>query len=201
MPEHYYSPSPSSAHDTRVFAITYAGRTLRFETDAGVFSKDGLDHGTELLLSALPETFSGRALDLGCGWGAVGVCMGVKWPGATLVLTDINARAVELTQRNLTANQIDGQAVQGDGFENVAGAFDLIAINPPIRAGKSVVYRLFTESAARLSADGALYIVMRKRQGADSALVFLRTLFGDVTVVARGGGFRVFCARQTHEGL
>ena len=95
MSEHYYTENPTSGHDERRIALRALGRELIFTTDAGVFSRDGLDRGTEVLLDALPE-LSGRVLDLGCGWGAVGVALGKKYPGLEIVMTDINRRAVEL---------------------------------------------------------------------------------------------------------
>ncbi|MDR0929791.1 MAG: methyltransferase, partial [Oscillospiraceae bacterium] len=162
MPDHYFTESPASAHAPQAFSFAFRGHSLRFETDAGVFSRDAVDKGTQLLLEALPEDFTGRALDLGCGWGAVGICMAAAWPGAQVLLTDVNARAAELARQNLRANGLTAEVMQGDGLSAVPGHFDLIALNPPIRAGKAVVYRLFEESAARLTPDGALLVVIRK---------------------------------------
>mgnify|MGYP003623613232 CR=1 FL=1 len=194
MPEHYYSETPSSAHAVQAFDIVHAGKTLHFETDAGVFSKGHLDKGTALLLEAVPEVFSGRALDLGCGWGPVGVCMASQWPEAEIVMTDVNGRAAELSRKNIAANKLAATVYQGDGLSHIPGSFDLIATNPPIRAGKSVMYRLFAESMERLLPGGALYVVIRKQQGADSAQKYLQTLSDDVSIVARGSGFRVLRA-------
>lgn len=191
MGEHYFSHSPASAHEAHAFTHAIAGRTLSFETDAGVFSKGHVDKGTALLLSALPGGFSGRALDLGCGWGAVGACMAAMWPGAEVLLTDVNERAAGLARANLARNGLTGVVLCGDGLAHVPGRLDLIATNPPIRAGKAVVYRLFEESVARLAEGGTLYVVIRKQQGADSAQAFLHGRLGEVEVVARGGGFRV----------
>lgn len=195
MDEHYFSREPTSAHAPRAFTASYAGRTLRFETDAGVFSKTHMDKGTAMLLDALPEHFAKRVLDLGCGWGAVGVCLAARWPQAEIVMTDVNERATALAKKNLAANGLHGAVFTGDGLGHLEGVFDLIATNPPIRAGKAVIYRLFEESAARLTAGGTLYIVIRKQQGAESARAFLEGLGCHVETVSRGGGgFRVFKA-------
>ncbi len=194
MGEQYFSREPTSAHEIRSLKIEVAGRILCFQTDAGVFSRERLDPGTSLLLKAQPLSFAGRALDLGCGWGPVGVMMAVRWPGAEIVMADLNARAVELATRNLAANGLSAAVFQGDGFSNVPGSFDLIAMNPPIRAGKAVIYRLFDESAGRLKPGGALYAVMRKQQGAESAQRHLMERMGRVEIVERGSGYRVFRA-------
>ena len=195
MTEHYYSENPVAAHDER--EVIYQALGLRFAcvTDAGVFSRDGLDMGTRILLEALPE-LHGRILDLGCGWGPVGTALGKKYPDAQLVLTDVNSRAVELAARNLGANGVtNATVVQGDGFVAVEGKFDAIVLNPPIRAGKAVIYAMFAEAAAHLNAGGALYIVIRKQQGAESAQKYLETLYGDVQRIAREKGYWVLrCA-------
>ena len=195
MTEHYYTAEPVSGHDERRFTEVILGNALSFVTDAGVFSRDGLDRGTEVLLNALPP-LSGRALDLGCGWGPVGVALGKKYPGLEIVMTDINRRAVELARRNLAANGVRAQVLQGDGFEAVEGDFDAIVTNPPIRAGKAAIYGLFGEARRFLKPGGALYIVIRKQQGAPSALKFLRGTYAGAEVIGRGSGFHVIRAHD-----
>ena len=193
MSDHYYTENPASAHDERRIVLSILGQELTFTTDAGVFSRDGLDRGTELLLEALPE-LTGRVLDLGCGWGAVGVALGKKYPTLGIVMTDINSRAVELARRNLAANGVKAEVVQGDGFQSVAGDFDAIVTNPPIRAGKAVIYGLFAQARDRLRPGGALYLVIRKQQGAPSALKYLREIYAGAEVIDRGSGFHVIRA-------
>ena len=194
MPDHYYTEIPTSAHDERRVELRALGNALTFITDAGVFSRDGLDRGTEVLLDALPE-LSGRVLDLGCGWGAVGVALGKRWPELDIVMTDINSRAVELARRNLAENSVKATVVQGDGFAAVEGKFDAIVTNPPIRAGKAVIYGLFAQARDHLKPDGALYAVIRKQQGAPSALKYLKEVYGQAETVDRGSGFHVLRAR------
>ena len=151
MTEHYYTNNPDLAHDEHPVTFIALGNEITCTTDAGVFSRDGLDMGTRILLEALPA-LRGRVLDLGCGWGPVGVAVGKKYPDAEIVMSDVNRRAVDLARRNLAANGIkNAAAVCGDGLEAVTGAFDAILLNPPIRAGKAVIYRLFADSAKQLS--------------------------------------------------
>ena len=190
MADHYYTENPNSAHDEREITISALGETLRFTTDAGVFSRDALDRGTEVLLKALPP-LSGRVLDLGCGWGAVGVTLGKCYPFLDLTLTDINQRAVELARRNLAANHVRAEVVQGDGYAAVRGPFDAIITNPPIRAGKATIYALFDNARALLNPGGALYIVIRKQQGAPSALAHLRQTWPTAEILDRASGFWV----------
>ena len=193
MSDHYYTENPGSEHDFRTVRCSALGVEAEFLTDAGVFSRDGLDTGTRALLEALPEP-AGRVLDLGCGWGAVGVLMGKRWPKAEIVMTDINRRAAELARHNLAQNGVTAQVFDGDGFENVPGDFDLIATNPPIRAGKAAIYALFADAKARLRPGGEPYIVIRKQQGAPSALKYLREIFSEAEVVSRTAGFWVIRA-------
>ena len=193
MNEFYYSAEPTSAHAEREIEIEALGVRSRCLTDAGVFSRDGLDTGTRAMLEALPE-LHGRVLDLGCGWGPVGVTLARKYPECEIVMTDVNHRAVELSRRNLARNGAKAEVVQGDGFESVTSMFDFILTNPPIRAGKAVIYRLFAEAKEHLADDGALILVIRKQQGAASAQKYLQTLFPTVTLLDRTAGFHILQA-------
>ncbi len=195
MNDHYYTQNPDSAHDERQIAVRVLGLDLRFTTDAGVFSRDGLDRGTEVLLEALEAMPpAGRVLDLGCGWGAVGTALGAKHPSLDIVMTDVNRRAADLARRNLLQNGVKARVVEGDGFEAVEGLFDAIVTNPPIRAGKAVVYRLFADARELLKPGGALYAVIRRQQGAPSALKYLRETYAGAEVIDRSSGYHVLRA-------
>lgn len=194
MADHYYTVNPQSAHDEWQIQVDALGNHLSFTTDAGVFSRDGLDRGTEVMLNALPE-LSGRILDLGCGWGAVGVSLGKKYPDIEILMTDINQRAVDLAHKNLAANHVsNATVVQGDAFENVSGQFSAIITNPPIRAGKAVIYDMFDQARNHLLPGGSLYIVIRKQQGAPSALKYLASIYDSAEIIDRGSGFHVIRA-------
>lgn len=190
MNDHYYTVHPTSEHDLRRISVRVLGQDLRFDTDAGLFSRDGLDVGTRALLEALPA-LSGRILDLGCGWGPVGVTILKCYPECNVLMTDVNARAVETARANLALNGLNAEVLQGDGFENVPGTFDWVLTNPPIRTGKAAIYRMFADAAERLNPGGHLVLVIRKQQGAPSALKYLRELFGNAEVIARESGFWV----------
>lgn len=194
MPDHYFSQNPESAHRPCECQFAYRGHGLTFETDAGVFSRDGVDKGTELLLSALPD-LAGDVLDLGCGWGALGISAASAYPGVRVTMADINSRAVELSQKNVRRNSVSARVLMSDGFSELCGEkFSYILTNPPIRAGKQVIYGMFAKSAEHLLPGGSLYLVIRKQQGAPSALSYLNTIYAKTQVVSRGGGFWVIRA-------
>lgn len=199
MSEHYFTPEPSAPSRPRKILLKALGFTLYMHTDAGVFSADGIDPGSRLLIEALPE-LSGRVVDLGCGWGAMGVPLALKNPGAEFILTDVNHRAVELARRNILENGArNARAVAGDGLAHLPGPFDAVVLNPPIRAGKQVIYGLFEQAHARLAPGGVLYLVIRKQQGAPSALKFLQTLFASAQVIDRGKGYWVLMATKEED--
>ncbi|MCI6375185.1 MAG: class I SAM-dependent methyltransferase [Clostridiales bacterium] len=191
MPDYYYTARPESAHEERRFRAVFGGRTLAFETDAGVFSKQHIDPGSELLCKALPDELAGRVLDMGCGWGAMTVMTLAAHPDVQMTMADVNERALALAVRNVAANGMRAEALLSDGFERVEGVFDAVITNPPIRAGKAVIYKMFEDAKAHLVPGGALYLVIRKQQGAPSALKFLRELYAGAEVIARDGGYWV----------
>lgn len=196
MSEHYYTNTPTSESNKRLFEVTFLGHPMRFYTDAGVFSKGELDKGTALLLSQLPP-LSGTALDLGCGWGAIGVTLVKQNPTLKVTMADINERAAALAKENLKLNGINARVLQSDGFEKIGTEqFDTIVTNPPIRAGKQVIYDLFEKSRSHLTDGGSLYMVIRKQQGADSAVKFLKTIYAEVTVLKKSGGFDIIRAMK-----
>lgn len=171
------------------------GVTCRLWTDNGVFSKRGLDAGTSLLIETVQLPATGTVVDLGCGYGAVTVVLAKTHPALQFVALDVNRRAVDLARRNTEriANRVE--VLYSDGFAAVpALAAAAVLLNPPIRAGKTVIYRLFEESAEHLSENGVLWVVMHKKHGADSAERKLCELGAEVERAAHRAGYRVLRA-------
>ncbi|MBR6707708.1 MAG: class I SAM-dependent methyltransferase [Clostridia bacterium] len=191
MNDMYFARTPGSASRPERFETVFEGVPMTFWTDAGVFSKGEIDRGSLTLLKAVPKDLSGRILDLGCGWGLIGTVIGKTRRDVRVVMCDVNERAVELSRRNLKENGVDGEVILSDGFTSLDGTFDAVVTNPPIRAGKSVIYRLFKEAAERLSQEGRMYLVIRRQQGAESALKYLNTVFLEAKAVDKSGGFWV----------
>ena len=200
MHEHYYSEQPQSKSAPSSFRVSLRARELSFQTDHGVFSRLGIDAGTRLLIESLPENPSGTLLDLGCGYGAVGIAMAASSPGLQVWMVEVNSRAVELARRNAAQNQVDDrvEVVQSDGFSALPAGlgFDMIALNPPIRAGKQMVFGLYEEAFGRLQSGGLLYVVIQKKQGAESSERRLLDLGYAVDEVTKAKGYRVYACKK-----
>ncbi len=199
MNDQYYTADPHSESKPMPCAFPYRGYGLNFMTDAGVFSKGELDVGTRLLLDALPA-LSGDVLDLGCGWGAIGVAVARANREARVVMADVNRRALGLAKDNCARNGVTAEVIESDGMAAVMGrTFDAVITNPPIRAGKQVIYKMFADAAVSLKAGGALYLVIRKQQGAESCVKYLKTLFDEVEKLDKSAGFWVLKASGPKE--
>lgn len=200
MNDQYYTADPTSESRPVPCAFPYRGHGLNFMTDAGVFSKGELDVGSRLLLDALPA-LSGDVLDLGCGWGAIGVAIAKANRSARVTMADVNHRALDLARANCQRNGVTAEVIESDGMAAVMGRkFDAVVTNPPIRAGKQVIYRMFADAAVSLNEGGALYLVIRKQQGAESCVKYLKTLFEEVEKLDKSAGFWVLKATEPKEG-
>ena len=180
--------------------VAIRGHPFHFRTDAGVFSRGEIDRGTELLLAAFKVGPSELILDLGCGYGAIGIVAARLSEGGHVILTDVNERAVALARENVAANAIANAEVRlGDLYAPVGDmAFDHIVCNPPIRAGRAIVDRIVSEAPTHLLDDGSVWLVVRTRQGADSLRERMAAAFNNAEVVRRGSGFKVL--RSTKAG-
>ena len=194
--DQYFTREPSSESRPVICEFEDRGRKYVFETDAGVFSRGEVDQGTEILLKALPD-LEGDILDLGCGWGVVGTYLKGRNPDARIVMVDVNLRALELSRKNLSRNGASAEVLESDGFEGIRDrTFDAVVTNPPIRAGKEKVYEMLGDAAHSLKSGGQLFVVIRKQQGAESCMRYLKTLFDEVEKIDRSAGYWVLQARE-----
>lgn len=196
MSNHYYSQNPEVKHNRHIHEVSLRGMPFRFVTDAGVFSKSGIDFGSRVLIDALELDTGARVLDVGCGYGPIGLTIAKLDEKAKVTMIDINERAVELAKENAKLNGISNITVlQSDVYEAVKGMkFDVIVTNPPIRAGKETVHRIFEEGFELLEQGGSMWVVIQKKQGAPSAAAKLEQLFGNVEEVTKDKGYRIFRA-------
>ena len=194
MAEQYFARRPSVPARRFEFSATVRGRTFRFLSDRGVFSKSRVDRGTELLAEAIEVKPGETLLDLGCGIGVIGIAIAKTTDTAGVWMTDVNERAIALATRNAKRNGVAHRvtATAGDLYAPVADLrFDHIATNPPIRAGRGVVVRMIEGAPDHLRPGGALWLVARTRQGAPTLQHRMGTTFGGAEVVGRGSGYRV----------
>ena len=192
---HYYTDNRNLPHNRREFTFRFSGLSLKFETDSGVFSKDYVDTGTQILLQALQKQILGdRILDMGCGYGVIGIVLKKLYDLAEVTMCDINPRAIECSVSNAQRNGSNCKILVSEGFNQLKETYTTIVCNPPIRAGKAVIYKIFEDSAAYLESKGSLWIVMRKQHGAPSAIKKLETLFEEVEIMKKDRGFQVIRA-------
>jgi 16S rRNA (guanine1207-N2)-methyltransferase len=200
--DHYFTNRPTAAHEVRTIAENLRGFALTFLTDSGVFSKGGIDFGSRLLIESMEIPEAASVLDIGCGYGPIGITAAKLARSGQVTMVDVNERALELARLNAEKNGVANvEILQSDLYENLQGrTFDRILTNPPIRAGKAVVHQIFTEAVNHLNDGGELWVVIQKKQGAPSARKRLEEWFGTVNDVARDAGYRIFQCQNPVRG-
>ncbi|HHY22356.1 MAG TPA: class I SAM-dependent methyltransferase [Bacilli bacterium] len=198
MSEHYYSEKPTVQSEEKRWSYVLLGERFQFITDRGVFSKEEVDFGSKLLIENFSEAnVEGPILDVGCGYGPIGLALAKRYSKRTVWMTDINERAVGLAERNATLNHIDNVVIkQGFLLSHITESFANVVTNPPIRAGKKVVHQIFEEAYERLISGGELWVVIQKKQGAPSALEKMKSHFSEVEVVGKKKGYYIIKAKK-----
>jgi 16S rRNA (guanine1207-N2)-methyltransferase len=190
---HYFSKN----HDTiksNPFEIAFRVQKqgFTFVSDEGVFSKSSLDRGTAVLLDIYqPSNRVKSALDLGCGYGTIGIVMHELY-NIQFDMIDVNDRALHLAEENNRRYSTNNRVFYSEGFENVDSTYDLIISNPPIRIGKELLYKLFKDATTHLNEGGVFVVVMNKKHGALSTEQYLKTIYNQVDTIGRKKGFYVF---------
>jgi len=199
MHQHYYSTEPEVESHPLFIDALIRGNPMRFKSDAGVFSKDKIDRGSLLLVNSLPVKVDEIILDLGCGYGVIGLGLAKVAPQGRAVLVDVNARALSLAAENAKLNQVTNVEIRAsDGFAAISPSemFSLIVTNPPIRAGKEAYYPFVDGAYAHLMAGGMFAAVIQTKQGAKSFAEKIRNTFGNVETLEIKGGYRVLAGRR-----
>lgn len=199
MSDHYYTNKPQTESKPRQWTFTLLGFNFKFETDAGVFSKSEVDFGSRVLIDAfeMPEV-EGDVLDIGCGYGPIGLSIAKANPERSIHMMDVNTRALELAKKNAQVNGVQNVRIfESDGL---AAAKDLkaaaILTNPPIRAGKETIFRFYDQSYDVLVENGELWVVIQKKQGAPSTVAHLEEKFSEVDIVEKKKGYWIIRAKK-----
>ena len=193
--EHYSTKQPTSRPIQRHFRFNFNDVTFSFASVSGTFSVDGPDTASLLLLRAVEVSPGERILDLGCGWGLIGLCLAKTNPVSTVIMADINERAVAWAEKNRKINSIENaKVICSDQYEKVQGKFHIILTNPPLHAGKKVCLSMITEAKNFLQPNGKFYLVARHQKGGRSLSGCMKETFENVSYIVKKGGVRVYCS-------
>ena len=191
--EHYYTEEPKSKYIPYFIRARILDFDLVLKSASGIFSAREIDTASKLLIENADIPTHSRILDLGCGYGMIGIVAAKSCPTCQVVLTDINKRAVKLAAENILLNRVgNAEARQGDIYESVQdGKFDVILLNPPMVAGRDVVMRMIKHAPEYLTKSGSLQIVANKNKGGKFLFDEMKKLFKEIKVLAKSGGFWV----------
>ena len=193
MDQHYYTENPVSKIKEKNFSQIINGIQLSFISVSGVFSfDDRIDKASELLIKHFAPT-GGSVLDMGCGYGAIGLYIKARYPGQSIWMADINNRAVEYTKANALKNKLEVNVLNSNLFSGLTGVkFDDIVTNPPIAAGKKLNTQLINEAPEYLNPGGALWLVAFHNKGGSTLKDIMKARFGNAEDIEKSGGMRVY---------
>ena len=191
--EHYFSSNPKSKLNLSLISIVLKGREFKFLTSSSVFSKKRIDPGTKLIIETMILPEDGIILDLGCGYGAIGILAASTNPKLKVIMTDVNSRAAELAKLNLKKNRIlNAQVKKGYLYEPVSDLnFNCILVNPPVSAGMKLVKSMILEAPKIMAHKGLFQMVIRSKIGAKILPEIFMKSFGNCTIISRQAGYRV----------
>lgn len=195
MANQYFENNTNLTSDIKQITYFYKGVELKFYADNGVFSKSGIDFGSNLLLKTVNLNGAKKVLDVGCGYGTIGITLAKTYPDASVTMVDVNNRAIGLCKMAIKENSLENAEVfESYIYENINDKYDLIISNPPIRAGKSVVHGIIVGACEHLNDGGSMWCVIQKKQGAESAKKALKEVFKTVEVVEKDKGYEIIKA-------
>ena len=188
----YYQENHDLPEEEVEIRFVKFGHNFIFLSKRGLFSYNEIDVNSIILVENIPK-ITGSLLDLGCGFGTVGIMLAKKH-NIALTGCDINRIAVSYAKKNAAINGIEAKYLHSDCFDGVTGCFDTIALNPPIHAGKEVVYKMYEQAREHLTKNGVLYVVIKKKHGAASSLKKLNEIYDNcVPVYKKKGTYVIEC--------
>lgn len=191
----YFENTPDLKDEAKTLQYSLNGEVLSFTTNSGLFAKDRIDEYSIKLVENIPIQDYQNILDLGCGYGFIGIVLAKQYPQAKVTLSDVTQRAVDYANINVERNNVKNAHVRlADGIDS--GRYDLIALNPPIHAGKKVCYSLYKQAIEHLRANGHLYIVINKKHGAKSTISFLEEQAENVSIIYKKKGLFIIDVKK-----
>ena len=187
---HYFIENHDVITHERELTAEIFGMQFSFLTNNGLFSCDKIDEVSRTLIENLPA-INGSLLDLGCGYGVIGITLAKKY-GVTLTMSDVNSIAIDYALRNAVRNNIDATAIHSNSFENIHENFDNITLNPPIHAGKDIMYKMYEDAAQHLNVSGSFYVIIQKKHGAETTARKLNEIFGNCSIIYKKKGCFIF---------
>jgi 16S rRNA (guanine1207-N2)-methyltransferase len=200
MHEHYFSEDPRNPPRKGIIKTKIRGLDFEFITSSGIFSYKRIDTGTRILIEAMELPSIGKLLDMGCGYGPIGIVASKVNPILEVWMTDINRRATRLADENVRRNNVKASVVQGIFYESLEDLkFDTIITNPPISAGiKKAVVPIIEGAFNHLKGGGSLQTVIQWNKGGRIMETQLKRVFDNTSIIDRESGYRVFKAIKIH---
>ncbi len=199
--KHYWNSEIDESFKPTKINVFYGGKEYSFLTSEAVFSKGRGDYGSLLLISSsldfIPDTHS-KVLDLGCGYGMIGLIIASLKPMTEVEMTDVSKRAIALSNLNISDYSLSDRvhAHVRDGFSESSEMYDFIICNPPIRTGKANVHKMLTDAREHLRTGGSLFVVIKKKHGAPSAQKLLKEVYGNCKVINRDKGYYILHSKR-----
>ena len=197
--DHYFVAEPKSVERFGLVRTSLCGRSFEFLTASSVFSKRRVDIGTRLLIESMILPKTGCILDIGCGYGAVGIAVAKLNPKLRVIMTDVNVRAVRLAKKNVALNKVANAEVRyGHLYEPVDGSiFDCVLSNPPVSAGMETVKAIISQAPQVMANKGTFQMVIRSKIGVKALPALFNEVFGNCQVLDRESGFRVLLGQHS----
>ena len=193
MTDHYFSSKPSSKEQRKELYGKLRGHSIKLITSSGIFSKDRVDDGTRLLIEKCHiNNTKGTILDLGCGYGVIGITIKKTFPETTVICSDINERAVRLTTENAALNNVEITTIQSNVYEAIQEKLDVVLVNLPRNAGKEVCLKMIDGAYERLNKKGTLQVVAKHQRGGKTYKQYMEKTFTNCETIARSNGYHVY---------
>ena len=198
--QHYFIEKQHKPEDFFEISQKFADKIYYFKSCDDVFSKDSVDYGSFVLINTIlkNETIEGKVLDIGCGYGVIGIVLADNFKNAKFILSDVNQTAVELSKCNVIKNKVDNvlSIINSDAYQNIEDTFDFIISNPPIKAGKKTLLNILFGAYDKLNQNGSLIFVIKKKFGEDSIRKQLSKKFSTVEILKRDSGYYILKAKK-----